>query len=287
MWNVLTGGSPSAGDLAAIRKQLDYLCSGERDKSSEVEVLLNKYSDSIQEIIQLTDSYENSPLHTAAKAGHVNIVDLLIKKGADIRAKNGEGYTPLHLACANGHTDVATALINAPLFVKDYEINRTNNAKNTPLHLAAKAGNLELVKLLIENNARIVIGNQKEQTPLHLACTKGHLEIAKALYTKDGEIKPNAILINRKDNKGKTAADLAAKNKYPKLAEQLKKAMTVTAKYGAVKSAKRSSLAGTVAGREGRQYESDRPPPVLSGSTSTKGKERGGGRKWKVRGRSK
>lgn len=42
----------------------------------------------------------DSPLHLAAHLGNMEIQRLLIKHGADMRAKNGQGLTPIELAKA-------------------------------------------------------------------------------------------------------------------------------------------------------------------------------------------
>jgi hypothetical protein len=54
-----------------------------------------------------------TPLQTAARYGHGEIVALLIKKGADVNAADGYGYTPLHLAAEGGHLDVVKELVRA------------------------------------------------------------------------------------------------------------------------------------------------------------------------------
>ena len=35
------------------------------------------------------------------------MVKALLDKGADVHAKDNYGWTPLHLACYNGHHDIA------------------------------------------------------------------------------------------------------------------------------------------------------------------------------------
>jgi hypothetical protein len=45
-----------------------------------------------------------TPLHFAAAAGFVDVVELLLDHGADINATSKWLWTPLHLAAAQGHT---------------------------------------------------------------------------------------------------------------------------------------------------------------------------------------
>ena len=48
--------------------------------------------------IDAIDSRKQTPLHTAAREGKVKIVQLLCKKGANLRLKDHEGNIPLNLA---------------------------------------------------------------------------------------------------------------------------------------------------------------------------------------------
>ena len=47
-----------------------------------------------------------SPLLLASQEGHLGVVKLLLKAGADVNITIG-GYTPLYLAVQQGHTKVA------------------------------------------------------------------------------------------------------------------------------------------------------------------------------------
>lgn len=51
-----------------------------------------------------------SPLHEAARGGHVQTVRVLLDHGADPSFRNREGHTPREVAAAAGHTDVAEML---------------------------------------------------------------------------------------------------------------------------------------------------------------------------------
>ncbi len=52
------------------------------------------------------DEDGNTPLHLAAKHGHLGIVKDLVRYGADINAENLSGYTPLALAIKGGNREV-------------------------------------------------------------------------------------------------------------------------------------------------------------------------------------
>ena len=52
-----------------------------------------------------------SPIHEAALAGDVELVEMLIANGADVDDRDVQGYTPLLLAIQEGHTDIARVLI--------------------------------------------------------------------------------------------------------------------------------------------------------------------------------
>lgn len=52
------------------------------------------------------DSYYNTPLHIAARCGHLDVVRLLINQTlglVKLDAKNDLGRTPMHLAAEFGH----------------------------------------------------------------------------------------------------------------------------------------------------------------------------------------
>jgi len=50
-------------------------------------------------------------LHMAATHGYVQIVKLLIDKGADLHVCDNDLMTPLHFACAEGNTEIVQMIL--------------------------------------------------------------------------------------------------------------------------------------------------------------------------------
>ena len=70
---------------------------------SIVEFLIIEHSQDVR----TRDSNDETPLHLASKRGHVKAAHMLIKHGADVAAQNKGGDTPLHLASFLGQVEVA------------------------------------------------------------------------------------------------------------------------------------------------------------------------------------
>ena len=52
-----------------------------------------------------------TPLHIAAKYGHIKVARLLLQKGADSNVQGKNGLTPLHVATHYNHVNVALLLL--------------------------------------------------------------------------------------------------------------------------------------------------------------------------------
>ena len=78
----------------------------------------------------------------------VELVDLLLKAGADAKAANRYGATPLYVACQNGSAPVIERLLKAGADAK-----AASPDGETMLMTAARTGKVEAVKLLLANGA--------------------------------------------------------------------------------------------------------------------------------------
>ncbi|KAL5315184.1 hypothetical protein ACEPPN_017835 [Leptodophora sp. 'Broadleaf-Isolate-01'] len=124
-----------------------------------------------------------TPLIAALSKGHVDVVRLLLGKGADLEASDQNGWTPLSRAAGDGHAAVVELLLD-----RGVEIEAKDTCSWTSLHFAAKNGHLDVVELLLDRGARIEAKNADGWTPLHCAASNGHLEVVKLLLDRGAGI---------------------------------------------------------------------------------------------------
>jgi ankyrin repeat protein len=84
-----------------------------------------------------------------ASAGNIEIVRILLDKGANVNVPRKDGITPLHLASNQGSVEIVKLLLDKGAKVD------VKGGKNsiTPLMLASMNGHTEVVKLLLERGA--------------------------------------------------------------------------------------------------------------------------------------
>lgn len=130
----------------------------------------------------------------------IQITQKLLAKGADIKAVNGDGLTPLMLTANRGNVDMIQLLVKqgAELDVQDHE-------GHTALMLAVLGGYEKAVTVLLENKANLEVRHASGLTALMFAAEKGHDKILKTLVDHGADV-------NAKGEEGMTALMLASKN---------------------------------------------------------------------------
>ena len=126
----------------------------------------------------------------------VAVIEMLVKAGADVNAKDKAGLTPLQRAVYVGNPEIVEALFSVGAKVSKEE------KKWNALHLAASNGHLELVRLLLDKGMDVNGRDHLDITPLHGAAFNGHKKIVALLLEKGADVRA-------KDIKGKTPYDRA------------------------------------------------------------------------------
>eukprot|EP00604_Paraphysomonas_vestita_P002351 CAMPEP_0174818816 /NCGR_PEP_ID=MMETSP1107-20130205/1717_1 /TAXON_ID=36770 /ORGANISM="Paraphysomonas vestita, Strain GFlagA" /LENGTH=261 /DNA_ID=CAMNT_0016031263 /DNA_START=740 /DNA_END=1526 /DNA_ORIENTATION=- len=115
-----------------------------------------RYS-SIDKDHKQSQQQHQTPLMLFAIAGAVDCAKLLLKTGASIMTCDGEGWTPLMIACAP----------NSP------RVNHENKD--------AVASNDEMIEMLLEHKAQVNAQNSTGLSALHCACQSGDIHSAALL----------------------------------------------------------------------------------------------------------
>ena len=103
-------------------------------------------------------------LHVASMNDRLNIVKVLIQRGADVNCRTGSGSTPLMLASRYGYLDIVKELLS-----NGANINLLNNNSQTALHLAAYCEQLSCVQCLLLNDANVFIKDNMGKIPKDMA----------------------------------------------------------------------------------------------------------------------
>ena len=126
---------------------------------------------------------EITPLHWASYYGCVDVVEVLLERGARTDAEDIRGWTPLHLAVLGSrdyykstrslwsredHPGRMVRLARR-LLERGADVNAQNTDNETSLHLASRLQLLEMVGLLLKHGADVDVKNSKGKSPLQLA----------------------------------------------------------------------------------------------------------------------
>lgn len=195
-----------------------------------VEILLENEAE-----VDVKDNNFKTPLYIASQLGLIDIVNILLKNGANPNIfRDSCGSTPVFIAAQNGHSAVLTLLLNhggnpnsfkfngaSALFIATVgehfhcvnlllkyraSPNDKTFTKDYPLTLVWKHNKLDTARLLIQNGSIIDDPNHEGQNPLWLAIFYENYELmklllqvgAKSIADKDGFLPIHLLFTNGK-----------------------------------------------------------------------------------------
>ena len=126
---------------------------------------------------------QSTPLHEAALSGGFFTIHLLLADGANVNARDEDGFTPLHVAALFGKMASVQALLAGGA-----DVNAQTEDGVTPLHQAMLFGNMASVQALLAGGADVNVRDKDGATPLHVAAALGNAAAIRALLAGGADV---------------------------------------------------------------------------------------------------
>lgn len=110
--------------------------------------------------MDLLDRNGDNAMHLAAMAGNQDVVEFLLREGADPNKRDRFGATPLHLAAISGLSDTVKLLCRN----KQVDVNIADISGNTPIMVAGRKGHRRSFYYLLKAGAKTDIQNEEGKT---------------------------------------------------------------------------------------------------------------------------
>ncbi|MGL4677485.1 MAG: ankyrin repeat domain-containing protein [Brevinema sp.] len=176
-----TSSAPKISDSKAEVEHIQLFQAVYQNNRMKVAELLNNKVDP-----NIRDEYYRTPLMYANNKS-LDIVELLLARGAYINTRDSGGNTALMIASEKGYTDLIRLLLNYSVLV-----NAENRLGITALHLAVQNGHTDIVIALTDHSANINHLNPMGLPPIFEAVKNGYTGIVGHLIARGAN--PNAVV---------------------------------------------------------------------------------------------
>ncbi|KAL5332750.1 ankyrin repeat protein nuc-2 [Aspergillus crustosus] len=158
---------------------------------------INEFSDDVLSVLlesKLVDLFaeddinERNCLHEAAISGRDIVFKAGVEAGVQVSRTDIYGRIPLHYACIHGRVEMVQQLLETDPSTVDI----MDHDNFTPLIHSIVKNQLNCAEQLLRNNARIDPISESDHIPLNLACQHGSLEIVRLLLERQAKLLPDA-----------------------------------------------------------------------------------------------
>jgi len=156
-----------------------------------------------------------TPLHSAVESKNMEIVELLLNQGANVNARDFSSSTPLLLAAEEGSEEIVKLLLKHGACVNSAYTSAYREG-DTALCLAVKGRHEKVVQLLLECGANVDGKDKFGKTVLHTAVENDNIEIVKMLIDRGANV-------GAKDTYGDTVLHYAVETGHSVIVEHVLK----------------------------------------------------------------
>ena len=107
----------------------------------------------------------------------------ILFSGANVNIANAKGDTPLILAAKLQNSELVKQISSS----QTVDVDKQNSLGKSALHYAAGSNNTEIVILLLDHKASVLVEDKEGYTPVHTACKYGREEILQLMLNKRTE----------------------------------------------------------------------------------------------------
>ncbi|XP_067668389.1 receptor-interacting serine/threonine-protein kinase 4-like [Haliotis asinina] len=160
----------------------------------------NRHSDVVELLVKedanvtLVDDHKNNVLHYACRGGDVETVKLVMSLNiVDVNSHGCKSKTPVIEAAQHGHRDVVELLVKKGADVTQVDdiadVSLVDGVKDNILHYACRGGDKQTVKLVLSLNiVDINSRGQNSLTPVIVAAQGKHRDIYELLVTEGDDV---------------------------------------------------------------------------------------------------
>ena len=189
---------------------------------------VNRDLEMVKLLLSNKANVKDSPqvLNTAVQQNRRDIVEVLLRHGADVNASTKYGVTALHYTVLDKNGTVSRSFLDKDPDTKGEIVrlllsggaNVNARAQNgiMTLHAAVRKGFLRVVDALLEYDADVNCAYENEKMPLYYSAEKGNKVISKMLLDKGANV-------NARQKDGRTALHVAIQHGHKEVVELLLK----------------------------------------------------------------